>query len=445
MAGRQFIKIFSDHPLTSAVTLLLVGIALGALMFFRVSSAMLSTEIAEPRPQHRSEDNSVAAVINAEAAAAVVAVPTLTVHCEERKSLVGRGDTMTSLLSEFFTPVDIFALAKACEPVFQASNLRVGQPYSLSFEDGQCKGFIYEIDSEKQLQVCCRGGEFIAEIKDISYQSQLVAIQGSIESSLFASIAELGEDPVLACRLSDIFAWDIDFVRDLRQGDSFRLLCEKRYRDGAFAGYGRIWAAEFINQDKIHRAAYFDDGEAAAYYDLEGRSLKKAFLKSPLSYTRISSGYSDRRLHPVLKVWRPHRAIDYAAPTGTPVKAVAAGVVTQRSYDKSNGNKIRLRHANHYETTYIHLSRFGSGIKVGKRVEQGQLIGYVGATGIATGPHLDFRVFKNGTPINPLHIERAPSAPLANDHLADFREKWQAYFSLLEGSNLVQEAKSDEL
>ncbi len=351
---------------------------------------------------------------------------------EELPGTVKRGDTLTSLLGNYFSDRDIYRLAKECEKTFPVRDFCAGRHYCLFLEDGSFKCFTYEIDGDDQLLISYEDDEFAISKEAIAYQVERSAISGTIESSLFLTVSRLREGPELAFRLADIFVWDIDFMRDLRPGDAFRVLIEKRYRDGVAAGYGRLLAAEFFNQGESYRAVYFADKELEAYYDTEGRSLKKAFLKAPLSYSRISSGYSNRRLHPVLNVWRPHRAIDYAAPVGTPIKAVANGVVTQRSYDKNNGNKVRLRHANQYETTYIHLSRFGRGIKVGKKVIQGQVIGYVGATGLATGPHLDYRVFKNGQPINPLKIERIPSAPLAEPVLPEFKLRVQEYFEFLD-------------
>ena len=360
----------------------------------------------------------------------------------EHKEFIGtikRGETLSSLLGDYLSSHEICCLAEECEETFSVKDIRAGRPYCLLFEDGSFKCFTYEIDDDEQLFINYAGEQFEVSKEPISYQVERSVISGKIESSLFMTVSGLGERPELACHLADIFAWDIDFMCDLRQGDSFRVLVEKRYREGEFAGYGDLLAAEFINQGKVFRAVYYKDKETPAYYDPDGKSLKKAFLKAPLVYRRISSSYSNKRLHPVLKIYRPHRAIDYAAPTGTPVRAVASGVVTQRSYDRSNGNKIRLRHANAYETTYIHLSRFGKGMKVGRKVDQGRIIGYVGATGLATGPHLDFRVFKNGRAINPLKMERIPSAPLATKSLPEFKLKVKEYFNLLDSKLALEQ------
>jgi murein DD-endopeptidase MepM/ murein hydrolase activator NlpD len=360
---------------------------------------------------------------------------------KEVAGTIKRGETLSSLLGDYLSCQDICCLAKECEHTFPVRRLRAGRPYCLLLEDGTFRCLTYEIDADEQLLINYEGEQFKIRKEAISYQVERTVVAGTIKSSLFLTVSELKELPELALRLADIFGWDIDFMCDLQPGDSFRVLVEKRYREGRFAGYGKLLAAEFVNRDEIFKAIYYEDQAHPAYYDPAGRSLKKSFLKAPLVYSRISSGYSNHRLHPVLKIYRPHRAIDYAAPIGTPVRAVANGVVTQRSYDRSNGNKIKLRHANSYETTYIHLSRFGRGIKVGSRVEQGRIIGYVGATGLATGPHLDFRVYKNGRPINPLKIERIPSAPLSASVLPEFKLKVKEYFALLRRSPVLEQVQ----
>ena len=390
-----------------------------------------------PPPESKTEASAAILSSSVKKSAESAVVEEKAVNLETIEKTIERGATFSSLFGEYFSAQDIYRLAKECDNVFPVRDLCAGQSYSMLFEDGSFKCFTYEIDNNDQLIISYADEQFSITKVAISYQIERAVIKGTIASSLFLSVSQIGERPELASRLADIFAWDIDFMRDLRQEDSFRVLIEKRYRDGIFAGYGKLLAAEFVNQGETYRAVCYNDIGQRAYYDTEGRSLKKAFLKAPLSYSRISSGYSNRRLHPVLNVWRPHRAIDYAAPVGTPIMAVAKGVVTQRSYDKSNGNKVRLRHANQYETTYIHLSRFGRGLKVGKKVNQGQVIGYVGATGLATGPHLDYRVFKNGHPINPLKVERISSAPLPKALLPKFKIAVKEYFDFLDRETVL--------
>ena len=361
------------------------------------------------------------------------------------------GATITSLLGNYFSPAEIHIIATKAKPVFPLHKLCAGHQYSIELENEQFISFRYDIDAEEQLIIEKKGTDFSIERKPIPYTVELESIGTAIESSLFSSVAAIGESSELAMKIMDIFAWDIDFIRDIRSGDYFCAIVEKRYRDGKLEGYGRLLGAYFNNNGEDFYAFYFADGNNNGYYDEQGKSLRKAFLKAPLSYTRISSGYTKRRFHPVLNKWKPHLAIDYAAPTGTPVKAIADGTVIRKSYDRNNGNMIRLRHPNSYESTYIHLSKFRRGIKKGKRVKQGDVIGYVGSTGLATGPHLDFRIFKNGTPINPLKLKSTPAQPIPeqrrdefNSMVANMRQRLQQISEKTQQENLSRTATTKE-
>lgn len=239
-----------------------------------------------------------------------------------------------------------------------------------------------------------------------------------IESSLWNAMA--GNDlPVeLALELSEIYAWTIDFF-GLQQGDSIRVFYDEQYVDSVRWGIGRIYAANFYHGKRWQEAYWFDiadyqatDTRCRGYFDAEGNSLRKAFLKAPLNYKRISSKFTYARKHPVYKVVRPHTGVDYAAPTGTPVVAIGDGVVIEKGYKGGGGNSVKIRHNSTYTTAYLHLSKYGKDIAVGKRVNQGQVIGYVGSTGASTGPHLDFRVWKGGTPIDPLKMVSPPVEPV---------------------------------
>lgn len=362
--------------------------------------------------------------------------------------VVQPGETFSSLLQEYLSPGQISDLAARSRKVFPLSQLRAGQPYSLALQDDSLVSFIYDIDREHQLSIRCEGEGCDVDRVAIPYTVQTETIYGTISSSLFEAVAESNESTELAVALADIFAWDIDFIRDIQEGDAFSAMVEKRYRDGQPAGYGRILAAEFNNQGKPYQAILFQDGDnPPQYYTPDGKGMRKAFLKAPLDFTRISSGFTKNRFHPVLRVWRPHLAIDYAAPTGTPVRTVADGTVVKRSYDRSNGNLVRVRHANGYETTYIHLNKFAKGLKVGKRLKQGELVGYVGSTGIATGPHLDFRMFKNGRPINPATVKSTTADPVSKGNLVAFQAEAVRLLSELEGGNIQQarvETAADE-
>ena len=335
---------------------------------------------------------------------------------------VKRGQTASALLSDFMSPAEIHDLSKRSKEVYPLSRMRAGRPYRIVTSDGRLTRFEYEISGDEMLVVVQGGAGWDVLKEPILYDTEAKVVHGRIDSSLFEAVAEAGESPALAVRLSEIFAWDIDFIRDIRVGDTFTAMVEKRFRDGKFAGYGRIEAARFTNQGEAFNGFLFADKDGReAYYDEEGRSLRKAFLKAPLNFTRISSGFSLRRLHPVLHIRRAHPAIDYAAPTGTPVKAVGDGVIIKRGWDKGGGNYLKIRHNSVYETTYMHLKGFAKGMRKGRRVNQGQVIAYVGSTGLATGPHLDFRMKRNGSYVNPRKIKSPSCAPVSKERLADFR------------------------
>jgi murein DD-endopeptidase MepM/ murein hydrolase activator NlpD len=248
--------------------------------------------------------------------------------------------------------------------------------------------------------------------------------RGAIKDSLYQSAVDENIDFELALALADIFAWDIDFFVDLRPGDHYAFLYGQRFREGKLVGNGRIVAAHFHNGSTRHRAYYYQaPGKRADYYDDQGNSLRKVFLKSPLRYSRISSGFSKRRLHPILKIYRPHPGVDYAAPTGTPVAAVGDGRVISRRWKNGYGRFIAIRHNSRYVTSYGHLYRYASKIKVGSNVKQGQVIGYVGASGLATGPHLDFRMKKDGRFVNPLKNRLPAARPVPPKYLSDFKKR----------------------
>lgn len=251
----------------------------------------------------------------------------------------------------------------------------------------------------------------------------------TITSSLWQAITDKNLPVELALELSEIYAWTINFFA-LQPGDSVRVLYDEQFVEGSRIGIGRIYAAHFYHGKKWLPAYYLDDKKASGYFDDEGKSLRKTFLKAPLNYKRISSHFSHARKHPVYHVVRPHTGVDYAAPAGTPVVALGDGVVTFRAYKGGGGNTIRIRHNSTYETGYLHLSKYAKGLKVGQYVKQGEVIGYVGSTGASTGPHLDFRVWKNGTPVNPLTLDSPSAEPVPN-------ELRQAYDSLANHYNEI--------
>jgi murein DD-endopeptidase MepM/ murein hydrolase activator NlpD len=263
---------------------------------------------------------------------------------------------------------------------------------------------------------------------------EVVRLEGVVESSLFGAMEAAGGGSELAVRVAQIYQWDIDFFRDLRQNVSFVVVAERQEIDGEFYDWGTIYAARFINRDRVLDAVvYPDDQGRLGYYDLEGRPLRKQFLKSPLEFSRVTSRFSTNRFHPVLKRSMPHYGVDYGAPTGTPVHVTSDGTVTLAGRKGGGGNMVTVRHTNGYETNYLHLSRFAKGIRRGVRVSQGQVVGYVGSTGLASGPHLDYRVQLNGRWINPLSISSPAVEPLADDRLQRFLAHALAVLSLIDG------------
>ena len=259
----------------------------------------------------------------------------------------------------------------------------------------------------------------------------------SINSSLWGTIMENDLPYALAAEFEDIFQWTVDFF-GIQPGDTFKVIYDEKFVDCSSVGIGRIWGAEFCSGGKqIYAIPYAQEEGKLRYWESDGASLRKQLLKAPLKYTRISSKFSRARLHPVYKVYRPHHGVDYAAPAGTPVHSVADGTVIFAGWDRGGGgNTIKIKHAGSLETGYLHLKSFAKGIKVGTRVSQGQLIGYVGSTGASTGPHLDYRIKKNGTPIDPLKVPQEPAEPIAEAHKARFEAVRDRVIAELNGTEI---------
>jgi len=242
------------------------------------------------------------------------------------------------------------------------------------------------------------------------------SMSGIIETSLWNSFIDNGADPNLAIALSDIFAWTVDFF-GIQKGDRFKVIYDKYYVDEKFAGIGMIYTALFESSGERIYAYYFDKNGQVGYFDEAGNSLRKAFLKAPLNFSRVSSRFSSNRFHPVLKIRRPHYGVDYAAPTGTPVYSIGDGVIIKKTYQGAGGgNYLTIKHNSVYSSQYMHLSKYAKGISEGVRVKQGQLIGFVGMTGLASGPHLDFRIYFNGSPVDPLKVKTPPVEPIKTEN-----------------------------
>ena len=327
------------------------------------------------------------------------------------KGLIKRGDTASSLLKKYLPLKTIYEISKRSSDVFPLTQIREGRPYKIILQENHLVGFEYEINKKDRLVVQKKKDIFSINQLPIQYDVDLEVVSSTITSNLFEAVRKSGEQTELARKLADIFAWDIDFLRDIQPGDQFRVLVEKRYRDGILSGYGTIQAAFFTNSGKLFKAfLHKSDNGVSRYYDEKGRSLQKAFLKAPLAFSRISSKFTKKRLHPIFKEYRSHPGVDYAAPKGTPIKTVGDGVIKKIGYNRGLGNYINIRHYNGYITEYNHMSKFARGMKKSKKISQGAVIGYVGKTGYATGTHLDFRMSKNGKLLDPLKHQ----PPLAN-------------------------------
>jgi murein DD-endopeptidase MepM/ murein hydrolase activator NlpD len=336
------------------------------------------------------------------------------------RGTIGRNETLGRVLGKILPASDVYRLVQAARPAYDLARLAVGHPFGLALSpEGVLNAFTYGIDELRTLRVRRQGEALKAEVITRSYETKLETATGTIRSSLFTAVTDAGENDQLALDLADIFAWDVDFNSELQEGDSFRLAVEKLYLDGRFVRYGVIVAAELVRGERVLEALRFDAARGPGYYAPDGAPLRKAFLRSPLRFTRISSGFTSARFHPILHELRAHFGIDYAAPLGTPVLASADGVVSQAGWDGGYGQAVRIRHANGFETLYGHLSRID--VRPGQRVVQGGSIGAVGATGLATGPHLDYRMLRGGVFVNPLRIQSPPAEPLADDERAAFQ------------------------
>lgn len=354
----------------------------------------------------------------------------------------GRNDTLATALADQLSPAGVHHLVEAARPVYDLARVSVGRPFALGLgPDGLLRGFTYGIDELKTLRVVREDGTLEAELLTRTYDTELSVVEGEIESSLFATISTIGEHDQLAFDLAQIFAWDIDFNTEIQAGDAFRVAVEKLSLDGRFVRYGAILSAVFARGERTVYAVRYEGSKGPGYYDPEGTPLKKAFLRSPLRFTRISSRFNLRRLHPVHKVRRAHPAVDYAAPTGTPVSASADGVVTLAGTWGGLGRAVRLRHANGYQTIYGHLSRIY--VKKGQRVSQGQRIGAVGSTGVATGPHLDYRMKLNNRYVDPLKIQLPPAEPIPDDEMPAFAAARTRHLALIQAQPQLQQVAAE--
>ncbi len=343
---------------------------------------------------------------------------------------VPAGENFTSALEKFgLSAGDAASVSAAAQRAFNLRQVRAGNTITVGRSvEGTLREISYKIDSDRMLKIVPEDGKFTALIEEIPSKMEVAAVTGRVDDSLFNAVEDAGESAELAMGLAQIFSYDLDFYTDPRRGDTFRMILEKKkYADGQTAGYGRILAAEYENSGKKYQALLFHDPEGRpGYYSADGKSLQKAFLRSPLKFgAPVTSHFSRARFHPILKTYRPHMGTDYGAPVGTPVQTIGSGRVKFAGRKGGEGNIVQIAHANGYETMYLHLSRMF--VRTGEHVEIGKTIGLVGSTGLSTGPHLDFRILQKGQYKNFEKLGLPPSDPIAKKNLPEFaavREKW---------------------
>jgi murein DD-endopeptidase MepM/ murein hydrolase activator NlpD len=339
-----------------------------------------------------------------------------------------RGETLGKVLKGLgLEPTEAQSMLVELSQHVNVRRLRPQDRYAaLVDDDGRLQGLRVTLDGKGRAEVRREGDSWRSSWSEFTEVVETQVIQGVLAGSLESSILGAGGEAVVAYVMADVLQWDLDFNRDLRVGDRFEVLYEKIYLNGDFHRVGSVLALSYSNDDRLLEAYQF--GEDAGHYDGNGRPLRKLFLKSPLRYSRVTSGFSSRRFHPVSKSYRPHYGVDYGAPVGTPVRVTGSGVVQSAGWDRGGGKTVKVRHPNGYLTAYLHLSRFAEGVRAGARVGQGEVIGFVGTTGVSTGPHLDYRMQKGGRWINPQAFKSEPAPPIPPDRQQEFetvRNRWR--------------------
>ena len=331
---------------------------------------------------------------------------------------------------------EVLRLVQALGKSADLRKCRPGETFTINHRaDGSVVSVVYHKSPLEVFSVKRQPDSWQVTREKIPVETRVVRMAGRVSSSLFSAMDDLGASDALAVALMDILSWEIDFAHETKPNDSFALVVEKQFVENREVGAGRILAARYVSASgRVVEGFSIPEGTRTAYYNAKGQSLRTSFLRTPLRFTRISSGYTSRRLHPVTGVVQPHYAVDYAAPSGTPVWSVADGTVKRASFDNAAGRMVVVNHPGGYETYYLHLSGFARGVRAGTRVRQQQVIGYVGSTGLATGPHLDFRMRRNGSYVNPLResFPRSEPVPPARRPEFDRRVAWLA--PILEGS-----------
>ena len=359
--------------------------------------------------------------------------------CREGK--VRNGQFFSTLLTSLgLSAGEAYNLTQSCGDVFDVRTLRIGNSYKAYYSSDTLQYLVYDRDRTSQIIFQCQPPYEISVCeKTVTVEKRYADV--TISNSLWVDMTNAGVSPNLILSLSDIYAWTVDFF-GLQKGDRFRVLYDERMCEDEVIAVDTVRYAIFTHNGTDYPAVMYSQKDGGnIYWNEKGESMRKAFLKAPLKYSRVSSGFSHARRHPVTRKVQPHYGVDYAAPAGTPVMSIGDGVVTSVKYEGAGGNTVRITHNSVYKTAYLHLSKYAKGLKVGQRVRQGEVIGYVGSTGRSTGPHLDFRVWKNGSPVNPLKMDSPPAEPLKGEHKTAFEgmaEKYKAQIDTIQAHSMVK-------
>ncbi len=395
------------------------------------ASPQARTVSLESRPNFHipGEKEALRAIESPENDAAVSSSETQaeeTDRLDERTVEVKSGDTLSTIFERVGLGYsDVMGVLDINDDARQLERIRPGDTLTLILDDEQFAGLRYSLDSESELNIFREDGDrLVAEINELPSEASTIAAGGEVKGSLYQSAIAAGVPPAQVMKLAEVFGWKMDFVRDVRDGDQFKLIYEVRERDGEQLGNGKLLAAEYRSGDRTVQAVrYTSPDGTVGYYEPDGASLERGFLRYPVEYSRISSNFNPKRLHPIHNTVRPHNGVDLAAPTGTPIKSAASGRITFVGWKHGYGKVVQVRHDEKYDTLYAHLSGFKGNLKRGATVDKGDTIGYVGMTGDATGPHLHYELRVNGKPYDPVKVELPEANPIPSEHRDDFVAK----------------------
>lgn len=358
------------------------------------------------------------------------------------ESKIKRNEFLANVFSKKgFSGLEIHNISQKANSVFDLRKIKAGNKYTFirGKKDSALHYFIYETNAIEYLQINLLDSNYETRLFQKPVEIKTRKLAATIENSLYQTIENKEASLALAQKLASIYDWTIDFW-GIHKGDYFKVIYEEKYVDGERIGIGEVYAVQFNHKGKDFYALLYDNGKPNQYYNEDGESMEKQYLRAPLKFSRISSRFSKRRFHPVQKRWKAHLGVDYAAPRGTPIRSIGAGKITTAAYGKYNGRYVKVKHNRHHSSQYLHMSRFAKGIKKGVYVSQGQVIGYVGSTGLATGPHLCFRFWNRGKQVNFLTVQSPPADPLKPEELIDFKQVTDSILPVLKNLSLGLDA-----